>query len=236
MTCYLALDTATEACSVAAWLDGKVVERFEVAGREQTSRLLPMVRDVLAEIGRSAGQLDGIVCGVGPGSFSGVRIGVGVAKGLALARDLPVVGVSSLAMLAQGAIRARAAGQVLAAIDARIGEVYVAAFRNAGGLATPAGTETVCAPAAVPKAGPGAWAGIGTGWKAYEAALRKATGAELSLVDGDALPKAADALALALPEFAAGRAIDADALVPSYVRERVALTLEEQRAARAPRR
>ena len=236
MTCYLALDTATEACSVAAWLDGKVIERFEVAGREQTARLLPMIHAVLAEAGRDPGRLDGIVCGVGPGSFSGVRIGVGVAKGLALARDLPVVGVSSLAMLAQAAIRGRAAEQVLAAIDARMGEVYFATFRSVKGLAVAAGPETVCAPGAAPRAGPGAWGGIGTGWSAHETALRQSTGAQLSFVDGEALPRAADALALALPEFAGGRAISADALVPSYVRERVALTLEEQRAAKTPGR
>ena len=80
MSCYLAIDTATEACSAALSLDGKIQERFEVVQREHTQKLLPMIQALLADSGKSFAELDGIACGVGPGSFAGVRIGVGVVK------------------------------------------------------------------------------------------------------------------------------------------------------------
>ena len=143
-----ALDTATEACSVALWLDGVIVERFEVAGRDHTQRLPAMAHALMAEAGLAWSQLDGLVCGIGPGSFAGVRIGVAYTQGLALAHGQPVVGVSSLAMLAGGA---GGPGRVLAAIDARMDEVYFAAFQRdvEGGLRIESKAQ-VCRPEAVP--------------------------------------------------------------------------------------
>lgn len=223
----LAIDTATEACSAALWLDGQVLPRFEKAGRTHTQLLIPMVQRLLGEAGCSFGQLDGIACGVGPGSFAGVRIAVSFVKGLSLTRDRPVVGVSSLAMLAQAAIN-RGAPQVLAAIDARMNEVYWGAYqRNAQGLAQLAGVEAVCAPPDVGAVG-GVWAAVGSGWGSYEAALRAACGAQLSAVEGAALPAAQEALQLALPRFQSGQTIHAENLEPSYLRNKVALTLAEQ--------
>ena len=230
----LALDTATEACSAAVWIDGAVHARFEIAGRDHTQRLIPVVGAVLAEAGIGYAALDGLVCGVGPGSFAGVRIGVAFAKGVALAQGLPVVGVSSLALLAQRAI-AGGAGRVLAAIDARMEEVYFQAYvRDAGGLAQPLGEAVVCAPGeiAVP-AGEGAWTAAGTGWGRYEAGMRERLPQAPERIDHAALPQAADAFALALPHFRRGDAPTADALQPVYLRNRVALTLLEQRQNRA---
>lgn len=225
-----ALDTATEACSVALWLDGVIVERFEVAGRDHTQRLPAMAHALMAEVGLAWSQLDGLVCGVGPGSFAGVRIGVAYTQGLALAHGQPVFGVSSLAMLAEGA---GGAERVLAAIDARMDEVYFAAFRrDADGQLQAEAEPRVCRPEAVPALA-GAALAVGTGWGRHEAVMRTATGARLSGVDGEALPHAAAALALAVPEFRAGRAGDAAILAPIYLRNRVALTLVEQAASRA---
>lgn len=237
MNTYLAVDTATEACSVAISVDGVVRECFEPMQREHTQRLLPMIGQVLAEAGRSVAQLDGIVCGIGPGSFAGLRIGLGVVKGLALARDLPVAGVSSLAMLAQRAMRLQGAKQVAAVIDARMSEVYFGAYRReasggASGLAAPLQADRVCAPAQAPALGPGEWHGVGTGWGRYEAVLRGKAAAALVAVDGGALPHAEDAFALGLPTLVAGKGVSADALAPAYLRDRVALTLEEQVALR----
>lgn len=224
-----ALDTATEACSVALWLDGETVERFEVAGRDHTQRLPAMAKALMAEAGLRWSQLDGLVCGTGPGSFAGVRIGVAYTQGLALAHGQPVVGVSSLAMLAEGA---GGSGRVLAAIDARMDEVYFAAFgRGVDGVLQVESEARVCRPDAVPRL-PGAAVAVGTGWGRYDTVLREATGAQLSRVDGEALPHATAALALALPEFRAGRAGDAATLAPIYLRNRVALTLVEQAASR----
>lgn len=225
----LALDTATEACSAALQLGDQVVARFEVAGRSHTQKLVPMVRGLLADAGIGFAQLDAYVCGVGPGSFAGVRIGVSFVKGLALAHDRPVVGVSSLAMLAAPLI-ASGAPRVLTAIDARMNEVYFAAWtRTASGLPQRIGDAVVAAPAEV-GAHPGEWRAAGSGWQAYRTELEAATGATLSEVDGEALPQARDALLLARPQLAAGNGIPAAALVPEYLRNKVALTLLEQRA------
>ena len=229
----LALDTATEACSVALWVDGALLERFELAGRDHTQRLPVMLHALMAEAGLGYSQLDGLVCGLGPGSFAGVRIGVAYLQGLALAHGQPALGVSSLAMLAQGAIRRSGAEQVLAAIDARMDEVYYAAYgRDAAGLALPLGEARVCRPELVP-AQPGRWLAVGTGWGRYEPVLRAATAADLLAVDGQALPTAGDALRLALPAFVSGAAGDAGLLAPIYLRNRIALTLREQAALRA---
>jgi tRNA threonylcarbamoyladenosine biosynthesis protein TsaB len=230
----LALDTATEACSVALWVGGAVHARFEPMQREHTARLLPLVHAVLAEGGCTPAQLDALVCGIGPGSFAGLRIGVGVAKGLALARDLPAVGVSSLAMLAQRAMRLAGEDPVAPAIDARMGEVYVGAYRRgADGRAVALRPDQVCAAARAPALPAGRWSGVGTGWGRYEAELRQALAIAPGRVDATALPHAEDALVLGVPELLAGRGAPADALAPAYLRDRVALTLAEQ-AARQP--
>jgi tRNA threonylcarbamoyladenosine biosynthesis protein TsaB len=228
----LAVDTATEACSVALWLDGEVRERHAVVVREHAARLPEMLAGLLADCGVSLAQLDGIVCGVGPGSFAGVRVGVGFVKGLALGLGRPVAGVSSLAMLAQGAIRRHGAARVLAAIDARMNEVYFGVYEADQGLARLRGEEVVAPPAGLPGDWSGAYAAAGSGWQAYGEALRGRLAVQFSSMEGEALPHAVDALALAAPEFAAGRVLDGAALLPVYLRNRVALTKAEQEAAR----
>lgn len=228
----LAIDTATEACSAALSVDGRVLARFENVGRSHTERLMPMVLELMAEAGLGFTQLDGYVCGIGPGSFAGVRIGVGYVKGLALAVDRPVAGVSSLAMLALPAIHA-GLPQVIAAIDARMNEVYVGHYAcGREGLPELRGAETVCDPAHVPAAGAGNWAGVGSGWRSYEAQLRTASATMLGSVDGAALPRAEHGLALGLPQLQQGRGLAAAAVVPTYLRNKVALTLSEQQALR----
>jgi tRNA threonylcarbamoyladenosine biosynthesis protein TsaB len=221
MSFYLALDTATDACSVATCVDGEIRERYEVLQREHTQKLLPMIQAALADCGRTVAQLDGLACGIGPGSFAGLRIGVGVIKGLALGRGLPVVGVSSLAMLAQRALDAGSSSRVAACLDARLNEVYFGAYeRGPDGLARAVLEDRACPPDAVPALPAGEWLGVGNGWAVV--AVKPAT------VDALALPHAADALRLALPQFAAGRTISGDDLAPAYLREHVALTLEQQ--------
>ncbi|MGH8481622.1 MAG: tRNA (adenosine(37)-N6)-threonylcarbamoyltransferase complex dimerization subunit type 1 TsaB, partial [Nevskiaceae bacterium] len=210
-------------------VDGAVRGRFEPMQREHTQKLLPMIHAVLAEAGKAVAQLDGIVCGIGPGSFAGLRIGLGVVKGLALARDLPVAGVSSLAMLAQRVLRVPGAGPVAAVIDARMSEIYFGAYgRDAAGLASAILADRVCPPDQVPALPEGAWTGVGTGWGRYEAVLRAGFKSSVGSVDASALPHAGDALALGVPLLAAGRGQSADTLAPAYLRDRVALTVQEQ--------
>ena len=146
MTTLLALDTATEACSVALLHDGKVISHYEVIPRLHAQRLLPMIKDLLAEAAVPLSALDAIAFGRGPGAFTGVRIAVGVVQGLAFALDRPVLPISNLAVLAQRALREQGAKQVAAAIDARMDEVYWGCYRAENGEMRLQGIEAVLAP------------------------------------------------------------------------------------------
>lgn len=227
----LAFETATEACSVAVLADGQVLERFEVAPRRHAELALPWAQELLAEAGLARSQLDAIAVGRGPGAFTGVRLGVGLAQGIALALDLPVVPVSTLAVLA-----ARApGGRVLAAIDARMGEVYLGRFQLAEGGVDPLGDECVVRPDQAELPDGDGWHAVGTGFAAGEGALQQRLGAVLATVDAQALPRAADVARLGARALARGDALAPERLEPAYLRDNVALTLVEQRALRAAR-
>ena len=167
----LAIDTATEACSVALWNDGTVNAHFELCPREHTQRILPMVQDILTTSGTSLTDINALAYGRGPGSFTGVRIGIGIAQGLALGAELPMIGVSTLMTMAQGAWRKNGATRVLAAIDARMGEVYWAEYqRDENGIWHGEETEAVLKPEIVHERMQqlsGEWVTVGTGWQAW---------------------------------------------------------------------
>lgn len=220
----LAIETSTEACSVALYVDGEIAERHELAPRRHTQLVLPWADELLAHAGLAKSQLDAIAVGRGPGAFTGVRLAIALAQGLALALDRPVLPVSTLATLAMQGQGPR----VLAAIDARMGEVYLGAFlRDADGLVTADGAEQLLRPAeAVAAVEP--VDGVGTGFGAEGGALQQRLGSALRSVDALALPRASHLLRLALRDHAAGLAISADALEPAYLRDKVALTLAEQ--------
>jgi tRNA threonylcarbamoyladenosine biosynthesis protein TsaB len=223
----LAIETATEACSVALFIDGEVRERFEIAPRRHTELVLPWADALLAEAGIAKSQLDAIACGRGPGAFTGVRLAVALTQGLALALDRPVVPVSSLAALAFDA-PAAAGAAILAAIDARMGEVYVGEFVREGAGVRALGSERVRAPQAVEVPGSHRWIGVGTGFAAEHGALVAKLGAALERVDPAALPHAAAVAHLAGDSLARGEAIAPERLEPAYLRDKVALTLAEQ--------
>ena len=235
----LALETATEACSVALWVDGEVRERHEVAPRRHTELVLPWCDALLAEAGLAKTALDAIAVGRGPGAFTGVRLAVALAQGMALALDRPVLPVSTLAALAMRAPPVIDARQdetmILAAIDARMGEMYFGLFgRAADGLVVARGREWI-GTAAMPGL-PDAQArvlGIGSGFNAEAGALRATLAQRLVGCDGEGLPHAADVARLGATAWTRGEAIAADALEPAYLRNKVALTLDEQAQARA---
>ena len=245
----LAIETATEACSVALWIDGDVRERFEIAPRRHAELALPWADIVLADAGLSKSQLDAIAVGRGPGAFTGVRLAIALAQGIALALDIPVVPVSTLAALAMqekgsGPLRAstgpgpsstrgRDRVCILAAIDARMGEIYLGAFdRDADGLVVPTGAEQLVRPDAAVLSGDSCWLGVGTGFAADEGALARTLGGRLLQCDAVALPHAADVARLGARAFANGEAIAPERIEPAYLRDKVALTLVEQRNAR----
>ena len=233
----LAIETSTEACSVAVSVDGDIRERHALAPRRHADLVLPWAEALLAEAGISRSRLDGIAVGRGPGAFTGVRLGISIAQGIALALDLPLLPESTLAVLAAGArVEDEGTGaggaHILAAIDARMGEVYAAAFvRDASGL-HPLGPEVVAAPDAVARPPGGPWLGVGTGFAAAECALQRGLGARLASVDATALPHAADLARLAAVSLATGGGIAPERVEPAYLRDNVALTLAEQAAAR----
>ncbi|GFE87822.1 tRNA (adenosine(37)-N6)-threonylcarbamoyltransferase complex dimerization subunit type 1 TsaB [Steroidobacter agaridevorans] len=215
----LAIDTATERCSVALRLDGKVIERSSEQPRGAADLVLPMVDSVLQEAGVRLADLDGIAYGRGPGAFTGVRIGVGVVQGLAFGVGLQTVGISNLAAVAQQV--AQPGDRILVCMDARMDQVYWSSFAREHGadLVTPLSAERVDAPDAVVDGNYTVVAG--TGFKAYpKLRARLATGDRI--VHEAALPKASDIALLAEAEFRAGRARPAAEAEPVYVRDQVA--------------
>ncbi len=220
----LAIETSTEACSVAVYVDGAIAERHELAPRRHTQLVLPWADELLAEAGLKKSQLDAIAVGRGPGAFTGVRLAIALAQGLALALDRPLLPVSTLAVLAMQGTQPR----TLAAIDARMGEVYLGAFaRDADGLVTADGEECLLAPGEAPPLLQAAF-GVGTGFGAQDGALAPALGALLVGFDALALPHAADLARLASRAFQRGEAQPPDHVAPAYLRDKVALTLAEQ--------
>ena len=214
----LALDTATEACSVAVWADGATIERLEL-GSQHSERILPMVQEVLAEAELTLKQLDAIAFGRGPGSFTGLRIGAGVTQGLAFGAGLPVVPVSSLAALAQGVD----APKVLAAFDARMQQVYWGAYvRNAQGLMGLQGGEIVIAPKDVPMPDGAGWMGAGGGWDQYAGELSLRLGDKINEWRRQCLPRARHVAELGAAAFQAGQAVPPEQALPVYVRDEVA--------------
>ncbi|MCE5980401.1 MULTISPECIES: tRNA (adenosine(37)-N6)-threonylcarbamoyltransferase complex dimerization subunit type 1 TsaB [Pseudomonas] len=219
MTTLLALDTATEACSVALLHDGKVSSHYEVIPRLHAQKLLPMIQQLLADAGVTLQQVDAIAFGRGPGAFTGVRIAIGVVQGLAFALERPVLPVSNLAVLAQRAMREQGVQQVAAAIDARMDEVYWGCYRNVDGEMRLQGNEAVLPPeqVALPAGASGDWFGAGTGWGYAERLAVKVNAQDASL-----LPHAQDLLSLATFAWQRGEAIAADLAQPVYLRDKVA--------------
>lgn len=215
----LALETSTEACSAALYLDGRVLSRFRHAPRLQTDLLLPMVDELLAESGLTLADMDALAYSRGPGAFTGVRIAAAAVQAMAFARDLPVLAVSSLQALAQGAYRVHGATRVLSVFDARMNEVYAGAYVLADGLMQSLDEDHLCAPDALPAALRGACFAAGNGVAVYEALLR----AQCTFTGSDAglFPSAEDVVPLALALEAAGGARPAELALPVYLRDEV---------------
>lgn len=219
MSRILAIDTATEACSAALWQNGAVLSRYQVAPRGHTDLILPMVAELLAEGELRLQDLDGLAFGRGPGSFTGVRITLGVAQGLAFGADLPLLGVSNLQALAQGAHRVCGAEQALSAIDARMGEIYVGGFELKQGLMTEQCAEQVLTPDQfLSDSLDNHWAyGVGSGLVTYSA-LATRVNTECA---AHPYPEAQDLLPQALALWQAGLGVDAANAQPVYLRDTV---------------
>ncbi len=220
----LAFDTATSQCTSALWIDGHVREISVHAGQTHSSLVLPHCRQLLDEAGLRLQALDGIAFGCGPGSFTGVRIACAVAQGLALGADLPLVGIETLLALTRSADGDR----VLTCLDARMGEVYCAAWmRGADGGWQTLGPTVVCAPGEVPVPDGAGWRGCGSGFSVYADALEARFEGCVEVVDGERLPSASRIAELAQHELGRG-GVAPELALPLYVRDRVALKISER--------
>lgn len=216
----LAIETSTEACSAALAVDAVVRERFEIAPRRHAELILPMVDGLLKDAGLRLADLDAIAFGRGPGAFTGVRIAAGVIQGLAFGADRPVIPVSTLAALAQGA--ASDANSIAAAIDARMGEVYWGVFTvGADGLVAAAGAERVCKADSVEVPKTTEWFGVGTGWATHGGILAGKLGDRLKGFAGDRFPHAQEVLKLAVRDLKTGKTVTAAEALPVYLRHPV---------------
>ncbi len=220
----LAIDTATEACSAALLLDGTISERFKVLPRKHGELILHMMDDLLNEAGLGPRDLDALAFGRGPGAFTGVRIGTGVAQGAALGAGLPLLPVSNLAALAQRLHREQGAMACLAAFDARMDELYWGAYRIGDqGLAEPVGEEQVSRPENLRIPESGQWHGTGKGWAVHGDALRRRLGDCLSSVTPDLLCHAHDLALLGAAMQEAGQGVPPGQGLPVYLRDQVAV-------------
>ncbi|HCE1968460.1 tRNA (adenosine(37)-N6)-threonylcarbamoyltransferase complex dimerization subunit type 1 TsaB [Vibrio parahaemolyticus] len=219
----LAIDTATENCSVALLVNDQVISRSEVAPRDHTKKVLPMVDEVLKEAGLTLQDLDALAFGRGPGSFTGVRIGIGIAQGLAFGAELPMIGVSTLAAMAQASYRLHGATDVAVAIDARMSEVYWARYsRQENGEWMGVDEECVIPPARLAEEAQvdsKTWTTAGTGWSAYQEELASLP---FNTADSEVLyPDSQDIVILAKQELEKGNTVPVEESSPVYLRDNV---------------
>jgi len=222
----LVLDTSTEYCSAALWLDGRIHARRLLAEQRHSSLLLPMVDELLRESELSLRQLDGIAYGAGPGSFTGLRIACAVTQGLAFGADLPVVGISTLESIAEQT----GADKVLTVLDARMAEVYWAAYQREGAGWRVVSEAQLALPEQVSVPNDGNWVGAGNGFAALGEVLRPRLATRLTRIDDSIMPDAAAMAPLAAQAFERGESVDAALAAPLYLRDKVALTVDERRA------
>jgi len=225
----LAVDTATEACSAALYIDGEIQERFEIAPREHAKLLLPMVDCLMAEAELRPQQLDAIAFGCGPGSFTGVRIATGVMQGIAYGADLPVVPVSTLAAISQSCLLKTTQDIIFTAVDARMNEIYWAVYqRDTEGFAQLLGQEQVQAASDVDALQMTGY-GIGSGWLTYVPVLTEKLASQLLGFDADYLPHASEIALLGAVGMQREQAVPVEQAMPVYLRNKVAKTTVERK-------
>ncbi len=218
----LAVETSTEACSAALIIDSEVAERFELAPKEHTKLILPMIDSLMAEAGLKPKQLDALAFSRGPGSFTGVRIATGVIQGIALGADLPVVPVSTLAALAQDFFENNPQDAAFVAMDARMEEIFWGVYRcDSAGYAELMGSEVVT-PADFVDFPELLGVGIGSGWGVYPQELMSRLVNRVIRYEAERLPRARAIAKLGVRGFELGLAVPVEQAMPVYLRDKVA--------------
>ncbi|WP_150047797.1 MULTISPECIES: tRNA (adenosine(37)-N6)-threonylcarbamoyltransferase complex dimerization subunit type 1 TsaB [Methylomonas] len=218
----LAVETSTDACSAALFIDGQICERFQIAPRQHTKLILPMLDELMADAGLRPGQLDAVALSRGPGSFTGVRIATGVVHGIALGADLPVAMVSTLAAIAQDFFNNGEQRLAFTALDARMDEVFWGVYqRDELGLARLLGEEAVV-PAADVRFPDLAGHGIGSGWAAHADILARRLADRVLGIDAGVWPRAGCVAQLGAYQVANGLTVPVELAQPVYLRDKVA--------------
>jgi tRNA threonylcarbamoyladenosine biosynthesis protein TsaB len=221
----IAIDSSSEACSVAILQGSEIIESWQLAPRQHTQKLLPMLDQLLAQASLSVGQCDAIAFARGPGSFTGLRVCISLVQGLAFGVDIPVVPVSSLAALAQSAVDQQLVSPqsaVLAALDARMDQVYWAAFKQVDGLVEALTEEKLSAPELLSIeqfTGEKSFSGVGPGFDYGE---RIPCTQQFEVIEKELLPRASAVAKLGGAAFTAGLFCRADQATPTYLRDEIA--------------
>lgn len=221
----LAIDTSTEYCSVALYLDG-CIQKIEIeAGYRHSELLLPTIHELLQQAKLALLDIDGIAFGAGPGSFTGLRIACGVTQGLAFAANLPIIGISTLKAIAQQNTQH---SHIITALDARMGEIYHAAYIRQNSNWHPINEPVLCQPQHAPALPDSAWIGCGSGFDVYSPELSKRYGHSLAQINYGCRPRAQEIAHLAascpIEEFHT----DPAQATPIYIRNKVALKESER--------
>lgn len=196
----------------------RIGERSIATPREQTAALLPLIRELCVEAGVGFAELDAIAFGRGPGSFTGLRVAAAITQGLSLAHGARVVGVSSLAALAQRAAREHGVTHALVVVDARMDEVYRAEYVLDGGLPRLHGAERLVRPETLELPDAPGWTAVGDAFARHPEALDPVARAAENVL-ADLAPTARDLFPLAEADLAAGRTLAPEAALPVYLRE-----------------
>jgi tRNA threonylcarbamoyladenosine biosynthesis protein TsaB len=222
----LALDTSSSACSIALSIDGKVSARHTLAPMQQAKIILPLIDELLKSENIEMNQLDAIAFGCGPGSFTGIRIAVSVAQGLAYAIQKPLISVSSLAAIAQAAYEDNDnLKKLLVAQDARINEVYWACYEaQENQLVSLIDKERITRPEEV-SAPDTSWCGVGNAWDVYRSEIPF----KLAFIDTHYMPTATAILSLAEAKFRQGETVLPQDALPVYLRDDVAKKIADQK-------
>jgi tRNA threonylcarbamoyladenosine biosynthesis protein TsaB len=218
MSTILAIDTSTEACSVALFYRNEITHDFIVSARDHTKKILPMIDTILNQSGCTLSQIDAIAFAQGPGSFTGVRIGIGVAQGLALGIDKPMIGVSTLMTLAQGAYRTKNTTKVISSIDARMGEVYLGQYHYQNQEWQAIIPECVTKPESVAmkiQNSDNDYYSAGTGWQTYPNMLTVIKQSDVLL------PEAQDLVVIAHQKWLNNEVVSVEDVEPTYLRNEV---------------
>lgn len=224
----LALETSSPWCSVALWRDGSVSAREVLAGQTHSELLLPMARALLSDAGLEPAQIAGVAFGAGPGSFTGLRIACGVAQGIAAGVGAQTIGVGTLVAVAEQCAEPR----VLVCLDARMGELYYAAYERSDDGWIEVAAPRLCVAQSAPDLPGEGWVGVGSGFEAQGDALLKRHAGQISEVRADLHPRAHEIATLGAGMLRAGQGVAPEHAHPFYLRDHVAMTIAERAAKR----